>query len=477
VNRLNIKTKIWLSIGVFVTGYVLSTILGQVQGLNTESSLRITAEALFPAAQRSQQAESAFQGMMQGFSDAFLMQDAPALERAALDGRQAIESLRAVAAIRTLPAERSGAAGNLASSVEQFLTDAKSTYSALLANPANMNQATQAKMRELASRSDAIKTTLQTVKDQSARDLHQQLSVLGTLSANQRWLALLLFGITLVIACGIVQMTIRRAIIGPIRHVIQGVQEASDQAARASDQMAASGDVVARGAQEQASYLTETSASLEEISTTTRENAGRAGQADGLMGQARRTVERATQAMNNLTTSMDVISKSSKQVAVVLKSIDEIAFNTNILALNAAVEAARAGAVGAGFSVVADEVRSLARRAAAAARSSADIIEKTIGDVSNGVDLVAVARGAFNEVSTTISSGSQVVSQIASSSEEQSRGIAHINQAMSRMEKVTQDNAANAKQTVENASAMITQIEATRKHIGELVAVVGLEHA
>jgi methyl-accepting chemotaxis protein len=261
---------------------------------------------------------------------------------------------------------------------------------------------------------------------------------------------------------------------GPIVRVIHGVQGAANQAAHASERMSESGQTVSRDAQEQAACIEQTSASLEEISATTRENANRAGEADRLMKDATGTVGRATQAMNDLKTSMDVISRSSHQVAAVLKSIDEIAFHTNILALNAAVEAARAGEAGAGFSVVADEVRSLAQRAAEAARSSGEIIEKTVADVGRGVQLVALAHAAFNEVSTTISGGSKVVTQIASSSEEQARGISSIGQAIARIETVTQSNVANAHETAAAAADMTAQVQTTRKHIDELVSVVGL---
>jgi methyl-accepting chemotaxis protein len=195
------------------------------------------------------------------------------------------------------------------------------------------------------------------------------------------------------------------------------------------------------------------------------------------MQDARQTVERATQAMNGVTRSMDAISKSSNQVAAVLKSIDEIAFHTNILALNAAVEAARAGEVGAGFSVVADEVRSLARRAAEAARNSASIVEKTITDVNQGVQLVLAAHASFTEVSATIADSSRVVSQIAASSEEQARGVEHVGQAIARIGTVTQNNVANANQTAESAAAMSTQVATTRRHLDELVSVVGVGRA
>jgi methyl-accepting chemotaxis protein len=127
--------------------------------------------------------------------------------------------------------------------------------------------------------------------------------------------------------------------------------------------------------------------------------------------------------------------------------------------------------------VVADEVRSLAHRAADAAQQSAEIVEKTIADVSHGVKLVSEAHRAFSEVSATIATGGQVVSQIAASSMEQAHGVEHIGQAIARIETVTQNNAANAQQTAENADAMIAQVETTRHHLAELVTVVGLHAA
>ena len=477
LRNLNMTGKIWLSIGVFIIGFVLTTVLGQIQGLTTETTLRNTAEALFPAAQKTQESAAGFDRGIKSFSDAVLTQDSSALDRAAEDGRSVVESLNAVATIRGLPGARVSQVKQLSASIAQLFADAQNTYRGVLANPAGMNADIQAHMRDLASSTDALKAELQQVKTAFSKDLQNELTGLARRSAAQQRLSWALLVGTLIVAGVIVNLTIRRSIAGPIMHVIDGVTAAAEDALQSSSRMAASGQGVARDAQHQASYIQETSASLEEISATTRENADRAGEADRLMQSARQTVEEASAAMNDLQSSMQEISKSSKQVSAVLKSIDEIAFHTNILALNAAVEAARAGEAGAGFSVVADEVRSLAQRAAEAAGRSAEIIEKTITDVSRGEALVTQAHTAFNEVSTSFVSGSKVVTQIAASSREQARGVGQIGEAIMRIEKVTQNNVANAQETAEAAAGMTAQMENTRKHLHKLVAIVGLNKA
>jgi transcriptional regulator len=473
MKKLGITAKIWLSFGVFILGFVFSNVLGILHGLSTEQDLRNAAGSLFPAAQRSQEAQFAFERAVKGFGDAVLVQDASALERAGHDGELVVSALKSVSALSGVPPKKSEAVRTLAASIDQLLTEAKSTYSAFLSNPANMSADVQEKVRQLAPRMEAAKASLQENKDAFSKQLQTELRNVETRSAQQRTTAMIVFLCTIVLASIVVTVTIRRVVTGPVLRVIKGVRSAADKAGSASEQMMQSGQTVAGDAQEQAACIEETSASLEEISTTTNENAERARNADALMRQARETVEMATKTMTALTASMDVVAKSSQEVSQVLKSIDEIAFHTNMLALNAAVEAARAGEAGVGFSVVADEVRSLAQRAADAARRTAEIIERTISDVNTGVHLVSQAQTAFNQVSHTIIDGSDVISQIASSSEEQARGVGHVSEAISRIESVTQRNAENAHQTAKAAEAMTSEVRVTRQHLEELIGIVG----
>lgn len=474
MKNASIAVKIWASIGIFVLGFVISTTLGQIQSLNTEHALRSASEALFPAAQQSQNAESAFQRAIKGFGDAVVLQDVSGIDRAVQDGKVTVQNLQKLSVIGELPVKRRSEAKALASDVTTYISNAGRIYNDILKSSGNVTPQMQGDMQGVAAQADRLKTALGAIKDQVSGNLHTQLSADRATSARQRWYALILFFATISVAGVIVNLTIRRSIIGPITRVVHGVQQAASDASEASNEVAASGKVVAQESQHQAAYLEETSASLAEISATTQNNAGRAAEADKLMSDAREVVLRATDAMNNLASSMGAISQSSKSVSQVLKTIDGISFQTNILALNAAVEAARAGQAGAGFSVVADEVRSLAKRTAEAARHSSEIVDKTIGDVSSGERLLLIAQETFNEISAAITRNSEVIAEISTSSKEQARGVAAIEQAILRIDQVTQHTVANTHRTVEAAASMSDQIQRTRQHLGELVTVVGL---
>ena len=191
------------------------------------------------------------------------------------------------------------------------------------------------------------------------------------------------------------------------------------------------------------------------------------------MKQAGEVVDQANKSMAGLTASMEDISKSSEETSKIIKTIDEIAFQTNLLALNAAVEAARAGEAGAGFAVVADEVRNLAMRAAEAAKDTATLIEGTTRKVNTGSDLVTGTNEAFIQVTDSASKVGELVAEIAAASDEQARGIEQVNTAVSEMDKVTQQNAANAQQSASSSQEMLSQAGWMKEMVTELVSLVG----
>ncbi|HAO19050.1 MAG TPA: hypothetical protein DCQ37_00215 [Desulfobacteraceae bacterium] len=203
---------------------------------------------------------------------------------------------------------------------------------------------------------------------------------------------------------------------------------------------------------DQRASLEEVSALLEEMSSMTQQNAQNANQADALMKESNGVVSKANVSMNRLTTSMNEISVASKEIFKIVKTIDEIAFQTKMLALNASIEAARAGEAGAGFAVVAEEVKSLAMRSADAARNTANLIEETDRKVREGSGFVNNANEGFKEVEQNASEVATLVSRISQASNEQNQRIRQINESVNRMNTVTQRNAENAEELAASMS-------------------------
>jgi methyl-accepting chemotaxis protein len=211
---------------------------------------------------------------------------------------------------------------------------------------------------------------------------------------------------------------------------------------------------------------------MEEMSAMTRKNSENAEMADGLMQEANQVVASANKSMEKLTVSMEDISKASEETFKIIKTIDEIAFQTNLLALNAAVEAARAGEAGAGFAVVADEVRNLAMRAADAAKNTAQLIEGTVKKINDGSELVSMTNDEFKQVSQSATKVGSLIAEISEASKEQSNGIEQVNIAITEMDKVVQQNAANAEESASASEEMHAQAEQLREYVRDLLVLV-----
>jgi methyl-accepting chemotaxis protein len=267
-------------------------------------------------------------------------------------------------------------------------------------------------------------------------------------------------------------LVLRRNIIKPINHTIEGMTKSVREVGSAADQMTSTSRSLANGASEQAASMEESSASLEQISSMTKQNAKNADQADRLMKEANQIVGNANESMSNLTQSIEEISQASEETSKIIKTIDEISFQTNLLALNAAVEAARAGEAGAGFAVVADEVRNLALRAAEAANSTSDLIEKTVTKIKAGLGIVHTTNKAFSEVTSSTDKAGGLVYEIAVASKEQAAGIAEVNRAIASMQGVTQQNTANAEESAKTSEDMNAQADQIKAFVDILTTIV-----
>lgn len=250
-----------------------------------------------------------------------------------------------------------------------------------------------------------------------------------------------------------------RAITRPVIRIASELNEGAAQVAGASGEVLSSSQSLAGGACQQAAALEQTAAALEELADMTKNNAHKAQQARNLTEEAGQVMQAANHSMSRLTVFMDEITTASREVGDIIKTIDAIAFQTNLLALNAAVEAARAGQLGAGFAVVAGEVRSLAMRAGQAARDTAGLIEGTVQKIRGGVDLVASTNRAFSQVAESSCKIAVLVEEIATDSSEQTQGIEQINMAMAQVDKVSQKSAANTEKMASASEELSAQAE------------------
>ncbi len=221
----------------------------------------------------------------------------------------------------------------------------------------------------------------------------------------------------------------------------------------------------------QAAALEETSAALEEVASSTKNNAASAKEARTLAEGSRGSVQQSVEQMNQMVEAVNEIKKGGDEISRIMRTIDEIAFQTNLLALNAAVEAARAGEAGAGFSVVADEVRSLARRAGEAAKETATIVEASAQRSDAGVKICERVNSSLEKILGEIQQLSGQVESVAAASDEENTAVQEIASAINNIDKVTQENTARSEETASASTQLNEQAINLRTSVTELLTI------
>ncbi|WP_019995039.1 methyl-accepting chemotaxis protein [Aureimonas ureilytica] len=247
--------------------------------------------------------------------------------------------------------------------------------------------------------------------------------------------------------------------VGRVAQSVSSIANGTSEIGHASDDLS-------RRTEQQAASLDKTASALDEITATVKHSAENAASVASSVAAARQDTERSGEVMREAVDAMNAIQKSSQQIARIIGVIDEIAFQTNLLALNAGVEAARAGDAGRGFAVVALEVRALAQRSSEAAKEIKTLIGTSSTHVGNGVDLVNRSGEVLTRIAAQVTQIDALVQEIAGSAREQSIGIADVNDAVNKMDRVTQQNAA----MVEETTAATLSLRAETEELGRLVS-------
>ncbi len=278
--------------------------------------------------------------------------------------------------------------------------------------------------------------------------------------------------IAIIVAALLFSWRISRSIARPIHDIAKRLNQGAAGVASAADQVSATSQSLAQNASEQAASLEESSASLEQITAMSRETSDLTRGANQLMNENIVKSARSLKSLIDLTREMNRIEADSGQMSQIVKTIDDIAFQTNLLALNAAVEAARAGEAGAGFAVVAQEVRRLAMRSTSAAKDTQRLLDLTVRRVSEAAKAIREVNADFEGIIETATIMGEKTAAITKASRDQTHGIEQVSLAANEIDKATQEVAASSEESAAASEELSAQAAEMKGFAKELLMII-----
>lgn len=327
------------------------------------------------------------------------------------------------------------------------------------------------KTARLAEDAMAQAQSAQSIQEESVGDIESSVELIAdTASFNHN--LLITIGLLTLVSYIVLSFLNVRSVVSRLTHSVSSLTRSGESSAQNAVQIRQASQTIAKNACELAAFIEETSASMEEMSSVTQQNTESSSNAQGIATSAESTAEKVDNEMVSMVTAMAEIDNSSREITKIVKTIDEIAFQTNILALNAAVEAARAGEAGAGFAIVADEVRSLAQRSAEAVRGTAAIVENSQKKSEEGSLHCTRVKELVSEISKQIKEMRSLSEGVALGSKEQYEGVSQVNEALSRMDRIAQDFSKDSEQSAISSEQMENEVHVLNDEVKALKEVV-----
>lgn len=411
----------------------------------------------FPNAMSAQSAKTQFADALRMYQDAAMMGDTDLVANADSAVSSVIETLAEVAKRVTTGNSIETEINDMVS----ILTGTKPELSTLYTEMANGNFGNDlaAKAATVNKSTASLTERLETLETTLSESVREHLAEIEEQSKSQRTINTVIFLCCASIGCLFTYFMVRSTITGPINNILKRLRTGGDEVTGAAGTVRSASNQLAEGSSRQASGLEETTASMNEMATRAHENAKDAQQCNEYIQESSTRVTEGMASVANMSKAIGNIETASKETAKIIRTIDEIAFQTNILALNAAVEAARAGEAGAGFAVVAEEVRALALRSAEAASSTAILLEDMQSNVESTVSVNTKVSENFDDIAASVENVRTSIERIADTSMEQSDGISQVNSAIADVDRVVQEHAATAEETAAASRTLASETE------------------
>jgi hypothetical protein len=456
--RLTIFQKILLSGAALIFGYGLSMVQNHHSGKVIQEEFGRISGALFPASLRTREAVSAFQSQVRGYEDAVIGGAPEFVERAGESARRGMALLDEIASLEGLGPETRREAEEIKALLRQYTQNGSAVYGRIArAAGEEMAESDMNDAAKLARDKEDIHARFSGLMERLSLELSGNIAATLRDSDRREKRNWLLFAGVLLISFWLLFRVSRKTIIQPIGQAVKGLRRASESLALSSASVSTASRLLAEGASEQAAGIQETSGSLEEILSMTRQNEDHARTARAISETAVEITEGVGRHMREMKTAIGDISVSNRETREIINLINDIAFQTNLLALNAAIEAARAGEAGRGFSVVAEEVRSLANRSAEAAEKTQSLIERTTRSVETGDGLVGATLSEFQKNVEISRQLSQISEALFSASREQAGGIEEISRSMQEVQRIAQSSALRNEESSNAARELAAQ--------------------
>lgn len=466
MKSLSLAKKIYIGLGILLAGYALSMTQSVISGGAQKRALAEIAGDAFPNALRGQSARTTFANALRLYQDAGLMGDADAVAKASVEMARTIGTLDEIWKSTPDESPRRASIAQLRADLQSEQPKMDALFRELATG--NFDEKLGAQAKELASANDAVTEALSKLDESLSAEVKGGLGAIEASNSRQSWINGSIFIGCAGIGCLFSVIVVRSTITLPINKILVSLNDGSGEVLRAVATLNSASTQLAEGTSRQAASLEETVASMEEMATRAAGNAQDAQECNRDIKESGSKVQEGVASMTDMSRAIEKIQSASRETAKIIKTIDEIAFQTNILALNAAVEAARAGTAGAGFAVVAEEVRALALRSAQAASSTATLLEDVQSNVDGAVKVCGGVSANFGAIERSVANVRERVERIAASSIEQSEGISQVNTAISAIDKVVQEHASASEETANVSHTLASEAESLSNLLGEL---------